>query len=523
MKKETKAIISISTRINPLEQEFVLDDICHAYNSYKRSFFANTCSTNPLSEKDFRNKHKKMDRRYSRSVEEDINGLKDSIQENRKNYIQDQKVDIISLEKNINKTIFKLNNGVKNGLINKEDEKIEKKFILSKYRKLKRLKFKLRKLENDFKNKKFSLCFGTKKLFKKQFRHSVNHVDFLEEWRFERNNSFRLTGAKHETCGNNNIQLRLLKHNLYTLKIRVPLCLEEKYGKYISLNNVSFPNKKNDIIQEIVLNNQSSDISKRKAISYMFKKDKKGYRLILQVQPKAVKIETNDIYGVIGVDLNDDNFSLSEIDNLGNLIKTKIIRFNLKNKSSNQREDIINLTMNKVVDYAYSKKKDLIYEDLDFKEKKRQLTDNKNKEYARMLSSFAYAQMTKQLKSRAFKKGVRVEKIDPAYTSLIGRLKYAKKHGISVHQAASYVIARKYYGLEEKIEKKITIHYKGKTYKLRTPARMFNARGNVVYNKLYKWFDSEMKASSRWIPVARKRPILNPTGMLSKSQVLQRE
>ena len=39
--------------------------------------------------------------------------------------------------------------------------------------------------------------------------------------------------------------------------------------------------------------------------------------------------------------------------------------------------------------------------------------------------------------------------INPAYTSVIGSVNYAQKHGISVHQSAALVIARRGMGLSE--------------------------------------------------------------------------
>ncbi len=58
--------------------------------------------------------------------------------------------------------------------------------------------------------------------------------------------------------------------------------------------------------------------------------------------------------------------------------------------------------------------------------------------------------------------GIEVIKIDPAYTSLIGKLKYVRDKGMSVHQAASYVIARKGIGYKEKILREYRVFVKEK-------------------------------------------------------------
>ncbi|GAH10430.1 unnamed protein product, partial [marine sediment metagenome] len=43
--------------------------------------------------------------------------------------------------------------------------------------------------------------------------------------------------------------------------------------------------------------------------------------------------------------------------------------------------------------------------------------------------------------------------VSPRFTSFIGEYKYAATYGISVHQAAAFVIARRAMGFSEKIPK----------------------------------------------------------------------
>lgn len=47
--------------------------------------------------------------------------------------------------------------------------------------------------------------------------------------------------------------------------------------------------------------------------------------------------------------------------------------------------------------------------------------------------------------------GVAVFEVNPAYTSQIGKMKYMKRFGISIHEAASFVIARRGMGFKEKL------------------------------------------------------------------------
>jgi hypothetical protein len=50
---------------------------------------------------------------------------------------------------------------------------------------------------------------------------------------------------------------------------------------------------------------------------------------------------------------------------------------------------------------------------------------------------------------------MRVKEIHAAYTSQIGEMKYAKPYGLSQHEAAAYVIARRGEGYEERVPKGI--------------------------------------------------------------------
>jgi hypothetical protein len=66
------------------------------------------------------------------------------------------------------------------------------------------------------------------------------------------------------------------------------------------------------------------------------------------------------------------------------------------------------------------------------------------------MSMFAYHQLILAIKNRANKKDVAVCEMNPTYTSQIGKLSIRKRHGISIHPTASYVIARRVIGFKGK-------------------------------------------------------------------------
>lgn len=74
--------------------------------------------------------------------------------------------------------------------------------------------------------------------------------------------------------------------------------------------------------------------------------------------------------------------------------------------------------------------------------KKRKLK-YENKKYKVLLTRFAYAKIINFLKSKAYKNDIYIYFVNPAYTSQIGKWKYMKKLGVSIHIAAAYVIGRR--------------------------------------------------------------------------------
>ncbi|HEY8488843.1 MAG TPA: transposase, partial [Thermaerobacter sp.] len=56
---------------------------------------------------------------------------------------------------------------------------------------------------------------------------------------------------------------------------------------------------------------------------------------------------------------------------------------------------------------------------------------------------FAYAAFCALLVSRAAREGVEVIEVNPAYTSVIGKIKFMARYGLSPHGAAAVAIARR--------------------------------------------------------------------------------
>ena len=83
--------------------------------------------------------------------------------------------------------------------------------------------------------------------------------------------------------------------------------------------------------------------------------------------------------------------------------------------------------------------------------RKRQHLEGESRKYSRMLSSFSYGKIKTCFLSRGYRQGVEVQQVNPAFSSVIGRVKFMERYGLSVHQAAALVLARRLLGCSERI------------------------------------------------------------------------
>ena len=178
----------------------------------------------------------------------------------------------------------------------------------------KRLLFNLsRKLDRvllEQESGKMSLCFGSKHLFRAQFDLEANgyesHSEWLENWKESRENSFFLLGSKDETGGNQSCTATLTEDNKITLRIRLPNYLTKELGKYLILSSIHFPYGHQNIVsalqsceerkQLLTLKDpeaHSKGLTKGFALSYRFKRDRKGWRLFVSVPVSKSSLTTS--------------------------------------------------------------------------------------------------------------------------------------------------------------------------------------------------------------------------------------
>ena len=167
----------------------------------------------------------------------------------------------------------------------------------------------------------------------------------------------------------------------------------------------------------------------------------------------GVPVVTDRRRGAIGVDLNADHLAVAETDASGNCLNAWRVPLVTYGKSTHQAEALIGDAVASVVAYAKDVGKPIVIERLDFRQKKSVL-EGTSRRYSRMLSSFSYGKVKAYFLSRGYREGVEVRQVNPAYSSVIGRVKFMERYGLSVHQAAALVLARRLLGCSERIPRR---------------------------------------------------------------------
>ena len=162
------------------------------------------------------------------------------------------------------------------------------------------------------------------------------------------------------------------------------------------------------------------------AISYRFKRDRRGWRVFLTTRMVNAPVVTDVSQGAIGVDLNAGHLAVCETDASGNPVNSISVPLVTYGKSRHQAEALIGDAVASIVEYAREAGKPIVLEKLHFRQKKASL-EGESPRYSRMLSSFSYAKIRACFQSRGLRQGVEVHHVNPAFSSVICRVKFMER------------------------------------------------------------------------------------------------
>jgi len=154
--------------------------------------------------------------------------------------------------------------------------------------------------------------------------------------------------------------------------------------------------------------------------------------------------------GVIAIDTNASpiHLAIAEVSKTGELVSYQTISLHrllgLSQNSKNHQEWIL---AHQIVDLAIEKGKAIAVENL--KKLKKGVRGDGKAELRKRLHNWNAKKFLQKLKRVAILRGVEVIEVNPAYTSIIGMLKYAPQLSVDKDVAGAYVIGRRALGFKE--------------------------------------------------------------------------
>ena len=268
------------------------------------------------------------------------------------------------------------------------------------------------------------VVFGGKRLFEKLCKnHLIGEVRerLKKQWRELRQGTLIGIGSKHKTA-QGNLLLRFME-------------LDGKLHLRITTGNREF-------IYAKVLREPSN--SKELKL-----RDGEVYGSVSFELPTP-EVKYTKEKGVIAIDTNASpiHLAVAEVSKTGELLSYQTISLHhLLGLSQNNKDQQEWILTHKIVDLAIQKGKAIAIENLK-KLKKGNRGDGKAK-LRKRLHQWNAKKFLQKLKRVAMLKGVEVIEVNPAYTSVIGMLKYAPQLSIDKDVASAYVIGRRALGFKE--------------------------------------------------------------------------
>lgn len=272
------------------------------------------------------------------------------------------------------------------------------------------------------------VVFGGQKNWDKLIKGEITR----EQWKDIRDNQIYARGDITKK-GNPNIRL-VTKSSDFWIRVTIGNRRFENYKLFI-------PVKYKERLLALLVSGKPYNIR-------LIKNDPHHYRAIIDTEVKDPEELIDFSNGVIGVDVNPDRVAVSEVGSRGNLVKSfTIVNNRMLFASTKKRNYEIAFIVKQIINYALKTKKGIVFENLRFKKQ----FENLGRIFNRKKSNFVWKKILTLLKRKCIENGIKQKHINPAFTSVIGRLKYQRMFNLSVHQSASYVVGRRGLGFNEKL------------------------------------------------------------------------
>ena len=290
--------------------------------------------------------------------------------------------------------------------------------------------------------------FGSRKIFEKLNKNHLNgsrKEELKTKWRESRQGNLYSRGDKTKQ-GNLNLRIERTDNELY---LRINTGNKQYiYAKIIR----SAKREKDKWIEFIYMLSQAHHTGEWFPYSVRLKlKHGKVYAFV-SIEEKLPPITIKKDSGIIGIDINAYPFhlALAIVGKDGNLKSYESISLHeLLDAGSEKRQYLEWHIAHQVVEIAREENKAISMEDLE-KLPKGKKGDGLPKLRSR-LQKWVYKRLLNKIEITAIRIGIEVKKVNPAYTTLIGKLKYAPQYNIDKDIAGAYVIVRRGLGFKEKL------------------------------------------------------------------------
>ena len=294
------------------------------------------------------------------------------------------------------------------------------------------------------------LVFGSRELFeqlKKKHLTGKRREELRQKWGERR---YGILYSRGDKSLQGNLNLRLVNlNNQWHLRINLG------NGKYVWAKVIRSANRKTDKWISFI---SSLDHAEKTGdwFPYTVRLKLRNGKIYAQFsrEEESPEVAITKDNGVIGIDINAYPFHLALVHTTkdGNLEKyEKISLEKLLEGSSEKREYLSWQVAHQVVEFAKREIKAIVVENLE-KLPKGKRGDGLPKLRLK-LHKWVYKALLQKIEIVAKRNGIQVIKVSPAYTSIIGKLKYAPLYNMDKDTAGAYVIARRGLGFKERLPK----------------------------------------------------------------------
>jgi IS605 OrfB family transposase len=294
------------------------------------------------------------------------------------------------------------------------------------------------------------LIFGSRKLFeqlKKSHLTGKRRKQLKAKWKESRQGNLYSTGDKSKQ-GNLNLRFQWINNELY-LRINTG---DRQYIYAKVIRDVK--REKDKWIEFMFMLENAYQTNQWFPYSVRLKTKNGNIYAFISVEEKLPPITIKKDNGIIGIDVNAYPFhlALAFASKDGNLEKYQSINLNeLLEVNSEKRQYLEWQVAHEIIKIAKEENKVIAIENLK-KLPKGKRGDGSPKLRGK-LQKWSYKRLLDKIEILAKRNGIEIIKVNPVYTSIIGKLKYSPQYNIDKDITEAYVIARRGLGFKEKLSK----------------------------------------------------------------------